>query len=479
MKTTVLQDTSNDVYDDLLDFALSGDSIFTGMTCADFLDGELYNPEIGKRGLGLHPEQRHAIDTMTRMIDGVFEYSTLIYSAPKKHGKTTVSGGILLWWGLQEANGYIQVVANDLKQADSRMFRVIDYTVKHHPQLKDVCKVKNYQITLPNGTVIEAIPVDPEGEAGANPTAIGFTEVWGMKSKKAELMWSETTLSPSRAGRSFKLVESYAGHTGESVVLERLYNSVVAPEYLIDPERELYANGGTVAYWCTRRIMPWQVGPLADTYYEQEASDKTEAEYKRVHNNEWASALNKFVPIQWWEACKGVLPAIQPREQCVIGLDAAVSGDHFAMVMVSRRKDIVYVRGVWEWIPPKGGKINYADVEAQLLLLLKQHRVLCVVYDPYQLHDMATRLGSKTWFEAFNQAGPRLIADKGLYDSIRAGTIMHDGNAILTSAIDNANAKEDGDGHKLRIVKRNQHLKIDPAVALSMAVHQARYLYIG
>jgi phage terminase large subunit-like protein len=37
----------------------------------------------------------------------------------------------------------------------------------------------------------------------------------------------------------------------------------------------------------------------------------------------------------------------------------------------------------------------------------------------------------------------------------------------------NADAKIDDTGHKLRIVKRQSHLKIDAAVALSMAAYRA------
>jgi phage terminase large subunit-like protein len=70
--------------------------------------------------------------------------------------------------------------------------------------------------------------------------------------------------------------------------------------------------------------------------------------------------------------------------------------------------------------------------------------------------------------EPFNQGVPRLIADKNLLDLIVKKLIVHDGNPQLRTHIDNADKKVDQD-RKLRIVKRTQSLKVDLAVALSMA----------
>ena len=43
--------------------------------------------------------------------------------------------------------------------------------------MPDLCE-RNYKTSLPNNTIIEAIPIDPAGEAGGNDDLIIFSELW-------------------------------------------------------------------------------------------------------------------------------------------------------------------------------------------------------------------------------------------------------------------------------------------------------------
>lgn len=472
--------TLNDLIDSVLETQTADARLFKVSDPVEFLERFVYDPEQGTL-LKLEDEQKKAIRHLTqRHEDGTFKYSTLIYSAPKKSGKTTVAAGLVLWHAWQVDNGACYVIGNDLKQADSRLFRVIEYAVTHHPVMRRFARVVRYNITLDNNTRIEALPIDPQGEAGMHPTNVTFTEMWGAKGKKAELMWSEATLSPTRQGHSFKLIESYAGHTGESVILERLYDNAVRPEYLVDADHDLYANDatGTAAYWCTRRSMPWQRGAIADEYYASEEASKTPSEYRRLHHNEWASSTNIFVQPEWWHTCKKELTPYR-GQPLILGLDAAVSGDTFSIVGVTRDNDVIEARFVRVYTPPVHGTLDFERIEQDLRSFIREYNVLCVVYDPYQLHDMATRVSRdmNVWFYAFNQTSPRLKSDKTLYDKIKTGQIAHEDHPDLTAHVLAANAKNDGD-NKLRIIKRSNASKIDAAVALSMAAYQASQLNI-
>lgn len=446
-----------------------------------FLETHVYDPETG-RLLELHDEQRVVVEAFnTRDDNGNFIYSDWVYSAIKKSGKTTIAAGLVLWQAWRVANGQAYVIANDLKQADSRMFRVIEYAVKKHPDMKHFARVVRYKIILDNGTFIEALPVDPQGEAGMNPTVIAYTEAWGAKGNKAEMMWTEAVLSPTRAGQAFRLVESYAGHTGESLILERLYDSVVKPELCIDPEHEIYANPstGTVAYWCTRRVMPWQNDDAAQRYYANEAATKEPNEYRRQHHNEWVTSTDVFVQPEWWQACK--VDAVPSGRQIVLALDAAVSGDTFSIVGVSREGDIVHVQIVRIFTPPKAGKIDFGEVKQTVRDIINSNHVVCLVYDPMQLEDMMQKFTREglVWCEPFKQQTPRLIADNALRNRIRDRKLVHTGDDGLTEHVLNANMKTDDEDHRLRIIKRSENKKIDAAVALSMASHQASELNIG
>ena len=104
--------------------------------------------------------------------------------------------------------------------------------------------------------------------------------------------------------------------------------------------------------------------------------------------------------------------------------------------------------------------------------------MLQLFYDQYQLHQMMTNLLNRgvVWTEPFSQQAERLKADKALLDSIKGRTVVHDGDRLLRTHLANADKKLEGSDpqqQRLRIVKRRQDLKIDAAVALSMAHYRS------
>lgn len=448
---------------------------------ADFIQAEMYIPETPNIPLQLHSEQYAVISRMfARNGDDTLRYMTMLYSSVKKSAKTTIGAAIALWQGYRVSNGEIYIVGNDLKQADNRMNQAIRYCAQHNPRMADV-RINRNTCYLPNGTRIEAVPVDAAGEAGPNPTGIFWTEAWGAKQRKHEEFWSEMALSPTRQGHSFKFVESYAGHSGESLILERLYNATVKGHAPIDPDisPELYEDGSTIAYWNTRRYLPWQVDNTL--YYEQEAKEKTPQEFRRQHHNEWVTSEDVFIEAAYWDACKRELPPMSQYGSVVVGVDAGITSDTFGIVAVSRSGAEIAVRYARKWTPPANGKLDFdapdGPVEA-LRWLSQNYRVAEFAYDEYQLHLLGTRLRKEGvgYFRVFAQGQDRLVADKELYDLIHARRIIHSGEPDLREHLLNANAKTDGD--KLRIIKRSEDMKIDLAVCLSMASSRALLLNI-
>lgn len=451
--------------------ALPDSDVIAGDSPADFIERYMLDVDTGNR-ITLHPEQRAVLELMAARNERGFIYSTWVYSAPKKSAKTTIGAGVALWQAYRVPNGEVYVIGNDLKQADSRMAQVIRYTVLHHPLMRNRVKVSTsqYKITLPNGARIEAIPVDPRGESGMNPTGLFWTEAWGAYGTAAEALWSEATLSPTRAGESFKFIESYAGYSGVSTVLERIYDGVVRQGVPHPTQPEIYTNASSIAYWCTRRYLEWQTTEAAKLYYQQEAIEKTPDEYRRVHGNEWVSAQQAFVPLEWWNACKVNTVDFPQRLPMVLSIDAAVSGDCFAIIGVSRWQGRVYVRYLRIW-KPNGAHINFKEPQDEIRRLVNQYNVECCVYDPHELELFAQELTAegRVYMKPFGQTSPRLEADKALYDAIRERIIAHFGEPDLTSHIMNADVEIDKHERKMRIVKRSSLLKIDATVALSMA----------
>jgi len=132
--------------------------------------------------LRLFPHQKRIIDeALSRKPNGMLKYSTVIYSAPKKSGKSTLSSAVVLYTAYHNPYSFVACVANDVKQSSNRLYGPIVTSIHLHKRfggiLKDASPNRN-EIILPNHTKIEAIPCDAPGEAGAQPllTAWCFDE---------------------------------------------------------------------------------------------------------------------------------------------------------------------------------------------------------------------------------------------------------------------------------------------------------------
>lgn len=425
----------------------------------------------------LYPCQAYPIQKAREQdAEGHFVYTTILWSWPKKSAKSSVCAAYVDYTAEFTPRASIKLVANDLKQADSRVGMYLRESIRwaqRKGQRRDIIITPSgYKVTYPNGSVVECVPIDPSGEAGGNDTLIVYSELWGWKSAAHRAMWSEMTLSPTKYGKSQRLIDTYAGFVGGSPVLEQLYETGVTEGRQLTPEYEVYENQNAkmLSVWVTKPTLPWQT----NEYYAEQAATLTPSEFSRMHRNQWVSDTQAFVPIEWWNAAQvEELPPLEIDQQWVLALDAAVSGDCFGMVALSKHENKVAVRYVRKWTPPVGGKLDFAGPEAEIRRLVDSGRIACVTYDPYQLHDMATRLRNElsVWFFEFPQGQMRLLADKMLYDYIREKRVLHSGEPDLRQHIGNANATSDAD--KLRIVKRQESMKIDLCVALSMATYRS------
>jgi hypothetical protein len=527
---------------------------------------------------------------LTLDAEGYYPYSVVVWSDIKKSIKSTVAAAVALWRAYTTPWASIKVIANDLKQADARVSYYIRRCIELHPVMKKEVKVRpsGYVIEFPNHARIEAIPVDPKGEAGGNDDLVIFSELWAANSAAASRMWTEMTLSPTKFGRSFRWVETYAGHYGESPLLEQLYKEGVEQGRRIEgtdtfsPPLELFENSPArmLCMWNGTPRMPWQT----PAYYAQESAILVPSEFNRVHRNQWASAQDIFIPPEWWYGCQfQELPPMAINDPCILAVDASVDDDSFGILLLSGTPSVkqetpglpgretvpqlppgfsfyshvarnwdnvqsvennVMERGMGSNIPegsivhrpgfsfvelprqspaplerrqqqqrgesvlssevyqrilqgleeghyfvrfyqsilPSGGRhVSYADAERSIRWCIENFNVVEMCYDPYMLEDMAQRLRSEgaVHLHAFKQTTPRLIADKALYDTIRDRRVHATYEAeTITEHLLNASSKIEGDGDKLRIIKRSRGAKIDLAVCLSMALARAVFWHI-
>jgi phage terminase large subunit-like protein len=167
----------------------------------------------------------------------------------------------------------------------------------------------------------------------------------------------------------------------------------------------------------------------------------------------------------------------------VLAIDASVNRDTTAIVGVTRHptnRDQTVARLCKVWEPKGGNVIDFNEVEEYIKQICNRYQIVMLAYDSFQMEHMAQSLyrGGVVYTKRFSQQGPRTLADQFLYDSIMTGNIRHMGDLTLRKHIDNSDIQVDAEFRKKRIVKRSKGLKIDAAVALSMANYECKRLNI-
>ena len=466
--------------------------IFPNIDIVDWIERNFYIPET-KAPIRLAEYQKKCLrEAFSKDENGKLKYSVIIWSDVKKSGKSAVAAAVADYVLSNVDYASVKFIANDLKQADSRSARALRTSFQLNPKRLNQVRItpSGYKIEYPNNSIVESVPLDFGGEAGANDDAIFTDELWAGSQEAHKRMFTEMTLSPLKFGRSFRFISSYAGFVGESELLWNLYLQGIGDDVYpggqgkrfewakeFEPELDVFYNDKARIFclWNTVPRHAWQT----PEYYASEAALLTPNEFNRIHRNQWSSSQDVFVQKEWWDSCKRNPVTPLNNDLMVVAVDAAVSGDCFGIVGVTRKDGKVTPRYIRKWTPPSGGKLVYSnsdnpdDVnypEGAIRWLAKTYNVIEFTYDPFQLHHLCTSLQKDGigFFRPFNQQRERLVSDKQLYDLIVHRLIEHDGNPELSEHVLNANS-ESLDRERMRIVKRADNLKIDLCVCLSMA----------
>ena len=388
-----------------------------------FIEHTLRDPETGKPFV-LSEAERDFFKLAFQLDDnGRLKFPELVFGAIKKSGKTTLAAIIMLTmillYGGRFAEGYC--VANDLEQAQSRVFAIVKRIIEASPLLRGIAKLTADRVTFPAlGASIIAIASDAASAAGANPVITCFDELWGYTSERSRRLWDEMITSPARK-ISCRLTVSYAGFVGESVLLEELYKRGMAlPE--VGPS--LHAGDGMLFAWHREPIAPWQT----ETWLAEMSRSLRPNAYARMICNEFVSAESSFVDMGSWDQC--VRPELTPSSERFpiwVGVDASVKRDSTALVAVSFDKKSSCVRLVQHRVFTPGvlDPIDFeATVEATLLDWRKRYVLRKVFFDPFQMAAVSQRLvKAHVPMEEFPQTVPNLTAaTQNLFDLIELGS---------------------------------------------------------
>jgi hypothetical protein len=297
---------------------------------AEFISKVLFDPET-RRPFELLPAERAFISCAFQVgEDGRLKYPEQLYAAPKKSGKTGFGAIMVLTMALVFGGPFAEgtCVANDLEQAQGRVFQAIRRIVEASPHLRRSAKVTASRIDFPEtGASISAIASDYAGAAGGNPTISCFDELWGYVSERSHRLWDEMVPPPTRK-IACRLTTTYAGFEGESELLEGLYKRGLKQPLV---GADLHAGDGLLMFWTHSPVAPWQ----SDAWLTQMRGQLRPNAYLRLIENRWVTSESSFVDPEWLDACTDAAaePVVADRGLPVwLGVDASVKRDSTAIV---------------------------------------------------------------------------------------------------------------------------------------------------
>jgi phage terminase large subunit-like protein len=434
-----------------------------------FIETVLIDPETHV-GFELLPAERAFLEhAFTFTDDGRLLYREWVYSAPKKSGKTTFAALIIITMVLLFGGSFPEAfaLANDQEQAQSRVFEFIKRIIQASPLLCHEAQITQYKITFPTfNATIQAIASDAGSAAGSNPVISCFDELWAYVSERSRRLFDKMNTPPTRK-IACRLVVSYAGFTGESLLLEELYRRGSALPQVGD---SLYAGEGLLMAWHHKPVAPWQDAAWLTSMRRERASV-----YQRHVLNEFASSSSQFIDMAKWDACTNPSLGTVPVDLFLpvwIGVDASVKHDSSAIVCVTFDTKHQLVRLVTHRIfqPTPEEPIDFeSTIEVTLIQLKRSFQLKKVLFDPYQMQASAQRLAKQgVPVQEYPQTSGNLAAaTMNLLDLIQAERLLVYPDQNIRTAMAQAIAVETPRG--LRISKDKQSHKVDAVVALSMA----------
>jgi hypothetical protein len=439
--------------------------------------------------------------------NGEYPYSTVIWSQPKKNGKTQIAGAVGAWFSENvEPPNVIFTLASSQEQSAGLIFTAMVPSIYALGGQVPNTTQSVPLIMMPNGTIIRAIPNSYEGQAGGNYGLTLWSETWAYKSERDRRLWDEMPPVPTRK-TSVRWVETYAGFENESNILIDQYKRVfgykdsageLQPDFTEKRMQEkaipvpglehIQTDGrpscwhipdeGFFMFWDHEIRGPW----ITEKYMRGQKASNRHSTNVRLWENRWQSSEGTYIDPQMWD--NAVTLDNEEWSPMFLAGDASQRNDSTALVGVE--KQVVRIFGdlqdryrlklvrVWD---PQGQDIDLDETIANYV-----HRVYkagCMLgpfrYDSYQMHQVAVNLRKKgVPCVEFPQGQERLKADSFLWKLFNEGRIDVYPSAVLESHVKAANAKE-YENEQVRIIKgtASESNKVDGAVALSMACWSA------
>lgn len=419
------------------------------------------------------------------------EVKRALLGIARKNGKSELGAALALVFLILEREPGGEVIGAAAKRDQARLIldtakRMVRYSKIGGRPLSDFLVVRRDHIYFPEmDAIYKVISADAEKEHGLNPHAVIFDELH-VQGKKRDL-WDALTTAQGARENPIMVSLSTAGPSPEGLCHgEYQYGNEIAagvrsdPEFLMDwyeadPDRDVddpvaweQANPGL-----GQMVFPDFLHSAAQKVLAGKAPEYT---FRRLHLNQWTTAMERWLPRARVEACAGE-PEIPDGAEVFIGVDASLRRDSFGVAVVyvdeSEGEPVAHVF-VRAFTPPSEGEyVDHELVRTYLLGLAERYAVRKLVYDPAYMQLIAQQLADRGFsIEPYPQAPSKMeVATETFQRLVLDGRMRHGNQWAFTQALAGVGVRETDRG--VRISKGRSGAQIDVITALVMALQTA------
>lgn len=452
--------------------------------------------------------------------DGTRRFRRVLIMMGRRGGKTVFAAGLSLYSLCcdNEQSGEVYPVAASIPQA-GHLYRAAYEMVGESPDLlkrvQRMPSTKRMFFPATKSTLAVLTP-DPDRARGINPSCLIVDEVVALPNR---LLIDSLRYASGSRRQPLTVYLSTAGWDKQAIIGE-LYEygcnvrdgRVVDDSFLaIIHEAKPEDDPSHPETW--KKANPslgvaLRLETVEEEYREAQSAPRKMAAFKRERLNIWTSTAHAFLDINAWDKCstkrqgetpmewrKRMLSELQ-GEPCYIGLDLSQTRDLTAAVAIFPTQP-GYIVIPWVWCPEEmtrrnerpeidgliadgfiqttpGNAVDHSAVEAKVLELRENHRVLEVAYDRYGAYPMIqTFIGEGIECTPVAQNSATLNSPtRELERLVMAGELDHGDNPALRWMASNVEVKENA-GAQLLPVKPKTAKKIDAVSALITALARA------
>jgi phage terminase large subunit-like protein len=450
--------------------------------------GVLTNAEWTGQPFVLLPWQRR---TLLRLFETDAEgrriYRRALIGIPRKNGKTELAAALALYLVAADGEPSAEVYCAASSEDQAKLvFEAARRMVEMGP-LRDVFEVGAERLTLKEDRYSFLQRLSSRGSSwhGLNIHGVILDELHTWTTDQQSELWAALTTASAARRQPMQVAITTAGEDLKHSRCGHLYRlgraveagKQEAPGFYFEwweaPDHLDYRDP---AAW--RAANPSLGVTVREEHLRDELGSCSEADFRRLHLNQWVQASQKWLPPGAWEACIGDA-RLEPGAPTWAGWDASTKYDSSAIVAVqvdAEGRFVVQAR-VWSrpldlsGAPLADWRMPLGEMGEYLRSLAVRYDLRGVAYDPAFVSWAAADLEAEGLpMIEWPQSDSRMVpATRLAYELVVQRRLVHSGDPVLAAHVADAAPHYTRSGGS-RLRKSHTGAQIDAAVALLMAL---------